>query len=112
MNAIALGKVTVTTAGTPVPITAAMITAAGGQLPPNGGCCRIEAWAVPGSTGVVFVKTVQGNKVVMALPVPASGFAENWVAEDPEGGNTIYPAAFQLDAASNNDGAYVTVWVS
>lgn len=110
MQVIALGKVTAATAGTPTPITAAMITAAGGALPPNGGVARIEVWADPAMAGTTaYVKT--GGTVIAALPKPSGGFVAHWDAKAPAGGNDIIPTQFAIDVATNGDGAYVSVWI-
>lgn len=110
MQVIPLGKITVATAGTPVPITAALISAAGGQLPPNGGVAKIAVRAVHGSAGVSYVKS-SGGTIIASLEVPASGHTDEWCAHGPAGGNVIIPNAFALDVATSGDGAYVTVWV-
>ena len=110
MIAIALGNVAVPTPGTPVPITAALITAAGGVLPPSGGVSKIEICAVPGNTGVVTVKNSAGVPI-KGLPTPANGNTACFCAHAAQGGNTLNPLAFALDAATANDGAHVTLWL-
>lgn len=110
MQVIPLGKIAVATAGTPVPITGAMILAASGQLPPNGGVAKLEIWPVNGNTGVIHVKG-PGGVIIADLPPPANGNATSWRACGPAGGNVIQPPAFSIDVAINNDAAYVTVWI-
>ncbi len=106
--AIALGKLTVAAAGTPTPITAAMILAAGDGRPPAGGVNKIEVWADPASTGTVYA--VKGTTKIAALPKP-SGAGVHWAAKAPEGGNTLNPLDFGIDAVTNGDGAFVTLWI-
>lgn len=107
LKAIPLGLVTVPTAGTPTPITAAMITAAGGGLTPSGGVCRIDVHAHNGNTGVVLVKV--NGVTVDNLLAPANGIAGHYCLKSE--GNQINPVSFSLDVATNGDGAYVTLWV-
>jgi hypothetical protein len=108
MQAIPLGLVTVTTAGTPTPITAAMVAAAGG--PANCQVAKIEAWA-HANTGYVYVKDAVSGNVIAPLPVPANGNAAHWCSHAPAGGNTLLATRFALDVATSGDGAYVTLWV-
>ena len=70
MQAIPLGRVTVPTAGTPVPITLTAAQAA--QLPPSGQVCKVEVWPDPTAAGKVYVK--QSGVVLAALPVPTGGY--------------------------------------
>jgi hypothetical protein len=107
LKALPLGLVTVTTAGTPTAITAAMITAAGGGLTPSGGVCRIDVHAHSGNTGTVLVKV--NGVTVDNLLTPANGVTGHWCLKSE--GNQIYPLSFSLDVATNGDGAYVTLWV-
>lgn len=108
MQAIPLGLVTVTTAGTPTPITTAMVAAAGG--PANCQVAKIEAWA-HANTGYVYVKDAPSGNVIAPLPVPANGHAEHWHVCSPDGDNTLLATRFALDVATNGDGAYVTLWI-
>jgi len=112
LKALPLGLVTVTTAGTPTPITAALITAAGGSLPPSGGVHKIEVWAHNGNAGIVLVKaSAPGNTPVTVAPllVPANGVMGHWCLKTA--GNGINPLAFSIDVLTNGDGAFVTLWV-
>lgn len=112
MNILALGKVTVPTAGTPVQITAAMLTAAGDGRPPHGQISKIEVFADPAMTGTTaYVKLASNGAIIKALPKPASGYVAYWRAEAPNGGNSIDPTLFAIDVATSGDGAYVSVWI-
>ena len=115
LKAIPLGLVIVTTAGTPVPITAAMITAAGDGRPPSGGVCKIDVHAQNGNAGVVFVKMYNGANpsvavTVAPLLVPANGVTGHFCLKTDRG-NSINPLSLAIDAVSNNDGAFVTLWI-
>jgi len=107
LQAIPLGLVTVAAAGTPTPITAALITAAGGLLPPSSGVSRIDVHAHNGNAGVLFVKV---NGVILDnLLTPANSVTAHWCLQAC--GNEINPLIFLLDVATNGDGAYVTLWI-
>ncbi len=105
MQSIPLGKIAVPTAGTPVPIT--LTAAQQAMLSAAGLCAKVEVWPDANAAGNVFVK--QNSVTLATLPKP-SGVAFPW-STPPCGGNTINPGAYQIDAATNGDGAFVTVWV-
>jgi hypothetical protein len=88
-----------------VPITLTAAQAA--QLPPSGLVCKVEVWPDANAAGNVFVK--QNSVTLATLPKP-SGVAFPW-STPPCGGNVINPLAYSIDAATNGDGAFVTVWV-
>ncbi len=106
MQAIPLGRVTVPTAGTPVPFTLTATQAA--MLSTNGQCAKVEIWPDPTAAGKVYVK--KSGVTLAALPLPTGGYPIPWSTPDC-GSNNILPTAFSLDAASSGDGAYVTLWV-
>jgi len=105
MLAIPLGKIIVTTAGTPV-----ALTVPGSYTLPASGCVRkVEVWADPGMTGTaVYVKV--GTSILAALPKPASGFAAHWSTPETDG-DVVNPTSFEIDAQTSGDGAFVTLWV-
>jgi hypothetical protein len=106
MIAIPLGLVTVTTAGVPQPL---ILTAAQAALLEGSGLCvKIEVWPNPSAAGKVYVK--QNGVILATLPVVSGGYPIPWEV-DGDGSNCIKPTAFALDAATNGDGAYVTIWV-
>ena len=113
MIAVPLGKQAVTTAGTPVSITAAALatacTAAGATLPNSGLVHKIEAWADTSDTGISFVKGAGGVKIA-CLPVPSGGHCEHWQMAARQG-NWLNVLAFQWDNSINGDGPFVTVYV-
>ena len=111
LKAVPLGKVTVTTAGTPTPITAALITAAGNGLPPQGSVARIEFHADPAMVGTtVYVKNAAGT-VIAPLLKPANGVVGMYGVGCMSFGNAVNPLDFSVDVQTNGDGVYVTVWV-
>lgn len=116
MIALPLGKITTASAGTPQPITAAMVIAAasvaGVTLSPGGAAglvLRVDVWADPVSTGNAYV-VVAGTKLATLPPVPTSGLAGHWHSPTLEGNRTD-PTQFAIDAANNGQGAYVTLWL-
>lgn len=104
MTCVPLGLVTVTTAGTPV----AIVAPGGTQLPPSGQVKRIDVYPNPAATGKVYVK--YGGTILAALPVAATGSVIPWQTPDVQF-NQIQLGSFQIDAATNGDGAYVTLWI-
>jgi hypothetical protein len=121
MAPIPLGKITVAAAGTPTPITAALIAAAitangYGQLAPGGTvgmCHKIEVWADTAATAAayVMVKSGSGWLRIASLPAPANGHCEHWHARAAVGANLIDPTLFAIDVATSGQGAYATLWV-
>lgn len=110
MQAIPLGRVTVTTPGTLAPLSA--LAAWQLAMVPTGRVCKIEVHADPASTGNVYVNcTVPGQSalVLMALPKPAGGYVPKWIINACA--DTIAYAQFSLNADTAGDGAYVTLWV-
>ena len=105
MQSIPLGKITVPSAGTPVPITLTAAQAA--QLPPSGLVCKVEAYPDPAATGTVYVK--QGGVTLAALP-KATNVVQPWSTGERDR-NVINQLAYQIDAATNTDGCFVTLWV-
>ena len=106
MQAIPLGRINVPAAGTPVAIS--LTDAQAAMLSAAGQCSKVEVWPDPAATGKVYVK--QGGVTLAALPKPTDHVAP-W--ETPACcGNRITPTVFQIDAATNNDGAFVTLWVA
>jgi hypothetical protein len=56
----------------------------------------------------VYVK--QGGVTLAALPKPTGGYPLPWATPGCDR-NVLVPTVFALDAATNGDGAYVTLWV-
>lgn len=105
MTAIPLGRVNVPSAGTPVPIT--LTAAQQAMLSAAGLCAKVEAYPDPAATGTVYVK--QAGVTLAALPKPTN-VVQPWSTPENDR-NVINPLAYQIDAATNGDGAFVTVWV-
>jgi hypothetical protein len=116
MIAIPLGLVTVTTAGTPVTLVQSMLTA--GQLaalPPSLQVAKVEVWPNPAAAGKAYVK--QGGIILAALPVASSGAVYPWATPECDENRITAiqvnnAGGFQIDAATNGDGAFVTLWVA
>ena len=105
MQSIPLGRIAVPTAGTPVPIT--LTAAQQALLSPAGLCAKVEAYPDPAATGTVYVK--QAGVTLAALP-KATNVVAPWSTGDRDR-NVINPLAYQIDAATNADGVFVTLWV-
>jgi len=85
-----------------------MTAAQTAMLSTGGLCAKVEVWPDPAASAAVFVK--QGGVTLAALPAPTGGYPLPW--STPKcGRNRITPTAFALDAATNGDGAFVTIWV-
>jgi hypothetical protein len=101
MTCIPLGKILVTTPGTPVSVTLTQTQTA--LLPASGIVTRMEVWADTADVGISFVKS--GGIKVAPLPVPADGRCEHWET------SYVNPLAFQVDNTVANNGPFVTLWV-
>lgn len=115
MQAICLGRVTVTTAGTPVTLLSRMTPAQLAMLPPSGQVASITVWPDPAASGKVLVMCKapgQPNTIIAALPVPAGGYPVPWSTCGDTSRNSINYAQFSLDAITNGDGAFVTLSVA
>ena len=86
----------------PITLTATQLA----MLSPAGLCAKVEAFPDPAATGTVYVK---GGVTLAALP-KATNVVQPWSTGDRDR-NVINPLAYQIDAATNGDGAFVTVWV-
>ena len=113
MQAIPLGRVTVPTPGTPVMFAAVMSATQLAQVPPSNLVNKIEIWPDPAAVGKVFAKCQPpgygGAVTAAALPVIANGYPVPWSVRS-EGSGVDY-RQYGLDAATANDGAFVTIWV-
>jgi hypothetical protein len=69
---------------------------------------KLEVWPNPSATGRIYIK--RSGVTIAALPVPTGGYPVPWSSPDSDH-NTVQWAQFTLDAATNGDGAYVTLWV-
>lgn len=104
MTCVPIGRINVPVAGTPVAITAPGFT----QLPASGQVRKITVSPDPTATGRVYVK--YGGVILAALPVVATGAVIPWSTPDCEY-DQIQLGSYQIDAATNGDGAYVTLWI-
>lgn len=106
MLAIPLGRINVATAGIPLPVT--LTAAQQAMLSPAGLCAKVEVYPDPAASSTVYVK--QAGVTLAALPKP-SGVVMPWSTPDHDR-NIINPLTYQIDAATNGDGAFVTLWVA
>ena len=107
MQSIPLGRVNVPSAGTPVPVSLTAAQAA--MLSAAGQCAKVEVWPDPANTGTIDCKA--GRGIIAPIPKPANGYAASWCTPECDG-NRINPLVFSLDAGTNGDGGYVTLWVA
>ena len=107
MQSIPLGRVNVPSAGTPVPLSSVITQTQQALLSPAGLCAKVEAYPDPAATGTVYVK--QAGVTLAALP-KATNVVQPWSTGDRDR-NVINPLAYQIDAVTNGDGAFVTLWV-
>jgi hypothetical protein len=103
MTVLPLGKIAVTTAGTPVPVTATKTL-----------CNQIVVSVLAANTGKTYfgtaalVKSTFVGVVVQFLIPPATGAAATFILRPEEGGNQLNAADFWVDADVNGEGLLVT----
>lgn len=103
MASVALGKITVAVAGTPVQVLAT-----------NKPCNAIYFEQISGQTGKIYIMDRStGNKttlvgVLKVLLVPTSTFLPNWTVGLPSTQNGLNVANFWIDADTSNESALVT----
>ena len=109
MTTTPLGKIAVTTAGTPVPLSDSPLH-----------CWKIRVEALVGETGKVFLGDVTmtagaSNTGVIKQFWPTGaggGVADSIEVTAPQdSGNVLDLSRFRLDAQVNGEGALVTYWV-
>ena len=105
MDVIALGLIVVPTAGVPV-----SLASASSKIPPSGQVFKIEIWPNPAAVGRVFVKATTGGAILAALPPAATGAVYPWSSPEASD-NSFTPSLFSLDAVTNGDGAFVSLWI-
>jgi hypothetical protein len=99
MQVISLGKITVTTAGTPVRATATSTLAYKIIVEPlvgNTGKSYVGTSALTVSTGAGLIKTF--------LPVATNGFNDIWEICAEDGGNALDVSAFWFDVQTSGQG--------
>jgi hypothetical protein len=103
MKAYPLGKIAVPTSGTPVQVTANTAVVA----------AKVEFTADPAMAGATAtVKDSASGTVIAQLLKPANGVAGRWETPTFQDGNPIRVSDFAVDAATANDGVFVTYWVN
>ena|SRR5580658_651531 len=101
-----MGRVSVPTPGTPVPLsTNEAVTAS-----------KLFFQAIPGLTGKTYAGVPTMTKATSAgvarilSPNPAGGFSENFYIESQDGENSIHLANYAVDADVAGEGLLVTYW--
>jgi hypothetical protein len=103
MQKVALGKIAVPTPGTRVALTADTTIYA----------AKIEFNADPAMAGTsVTVKDNGSGNAIASLLKPANGFTGNWETPTLAVGNSLRVSDYAVDAATANDGVFVTYWVN
>jgi hypothetical protein len=101
-----LGRLGVTTPGTPVPLT----------TDPTITASKVFFQAIPGLTGKTYVGVPSMAKGTLAgvaralSPNPTGGFSETFEVESQDGENSIRVAQYAIDADVAGEGLLVTYW--
>jgi len=114
MEIFPLGKVTVTTAGTAVPLSSVLPS----NFPSTDSCARIVVSQVLGTTGspcfgttAVVAATLAGT-IKQFAPAAASGVTDTYVhGQGAEGGNLLNVNDYAIDATVNGEGLIVSIEV-
>lgn len=105
LSPVCLGKVAVTTAGTPKQVAAT-------QTP----CSRITFSVLSGNTGKTYVGVKglthsSGVGVIRELAAAATGAVDDQLTiESQDGSNRLNAADYWIDAATDGEALYVTYW--
>jgi hypothetical protein len=106
MNITPLGRISVPTPGTPVPLTTdATVTAS-----------RLFVQVIPGLTGKTYVggpsmaKSTLSGVARVLWPNSTGGFSETFEVESYDGANSIRLAEYAVDADVAGEGLLVTYW--
>lgn len=106
MNINCKGSVTVTTPGTPVPLT----------TDPTITASKLFFQVIPGLTGKTYVGTPRMTKATLGgvarilWPNSAGGFSETFYIESQDGTNSIRLEDYAIDADVAGEGLLVTYW--
>jgi hypothetical protein len=101
MRHVTLGKIAVPTPGTPVRVTTDETLEVH--------CLQFTQ--IPGAVGKTSIKNAAGAIFQEMLPAGSTGKVDYRCFES-NGGNRVKPADFYVDAATANEGLYVTYSVS
>jgi hypothetical protein len=100
------GRISVTTPGTPVPLS----------TDPTATASKLFFQAIPGLTGKTYVgkpsmaKTTLAGVARVLSPNPAGGFSETFEIESQDGDNSIRLAEYAIDADVAGEGLLITYW--
>lgn len=106
MNINCKGRVSVSTPGTPVPLTTDKTLTAS----------KLFFQVIPGLTGKTYVGTTGLNKATLGgvarilWPNASGGFSENFSVESQDGMNSIVLSEYAIDADVAGEGLLVTYW--
>jgi hypothetical protein len=106
MNVTAMGKVAVTTAGTPQALSATPLM-----------ICHLQTQAAPANTGKVYIgtpgmvkSTLAGVIHVFQPPTPGDPL-EIWELEPHEDTDPLYLQQYAIDADVSGEGLLVAYWI-
>ena len=106
MTINSLGRINVTTPGTPIPLTTNQSTTAS----------KLFVQSIPGLTGKTYLGSTALHKSTLAgvarvlAPNPTSGPSEYFFLESQDGTNSIRLAAYAIDADVAGEGLLITYW--
>lgn len=107
------GKITVTTAGTPVQI---FTNDPGGNMP-KFKVAKIRIEPLPANTGKIYVgsSTLDKSSMVGVLDIlnkwPTTGPPDRFLVDSQEDSNVLFPDEYWLDADTSGEGAVVSFWI-
>lgn len=102
------GRISVTTPGTPVPLT----------TDPTITACKLFFQVIPGLSGKTYVGNTGMNKSTLAgvnrvlWPNATGGFSETFLIENYDDENSIRVADYSIDADVAGEGLLVTWWTN
>jgi len=106
MNITPMGRISVATPGTPVPLT----------HDPRVTASKLFVQVIPGLTGKTYVGQPSMTKATLSgvarvlWPNPTGGFSETFGIESQDGANSIRLAEYAVDADVAGEGLLVTYW--
>ena len=106
MTVTTLGRVNVTTPGTPVPLS----------TDPNQRVAKIFAQVIPGLTGKGYLGTSNMVRATLAgvirvlWPNSGGGISENFLVESTDGTDTLNLSQYFVDMDVAGEGLLVTYW--
>jgi hypothetical protein len=102
------GRISVTTPGTPVPLS----------TDPTATASKLFFQVIPGLTGKTYVgapgmaKSTLAGVARVLWPNPTGGFSETFEIESQDGEDSIHLAEYAVDADVAGEGLLVTFWTA